>query len=71
MSPRRRYLGFIDGMFRAWVLCPTCHARVFLPVGQAGQEPVREQICQCGATVDVPADLALEPDNSKQNGRLA
>jgi hypothetical protein len=44
--PKRVYVGYVEGQFSAWILCKTCHQRVFFSLAE---EPERVT-CACGAT---------------------
>ena len=56
MCEKRVYVGYVNGEFRAWVLCPTCHTRVYVAIHGTDPVPDEHQACSsCGATVDVPS----------------
>ena len=42
--PNRVYVGFVEGQFSTWILCKTCHKRVFFSLAE---EPQRVT-CECG-----------------------
>jgi hypothetical protein len=43
---KRVYVGYVEGQFSAWILCKTCHKRVYFP---PAEEPERVT-CECGVT---------------------
>jgi hypothetical protein len=54
VADKRVKVGYVNGEFRAWVLCPACRARIYLDLAPAESSPT-EQKCECGAVVQVPA----------------
>jgi hypothetical protein len=43
---KRVYVGYVEGVFSAWILCKTCHQRVYF---SPSEEPERVT-CKCGVT---------------------
>jgi hypothetical protein len=63
---RRKYFGYVNGVFKAWVLCPTCHAKVYLTDEQSGRETPGELTCQCGAKVEIPSGQGPRTNKEKK-----